>query len=117
MSKIISLEQAAKLIKDHDIVATTASSGLAGLPEELIVGIGNRYKEEESPKNITFINGSGIGLNSEGRGMDHIAHEGLVKRVISGHIGFSHRCQDLLRKERWKDTFIRKGLSPSFGGQ
>ena len=46
MSKIISLEQAAKLIKDHDIVATTASSGLAGLPEELIVGIGNRYKEE-----------------------------------------------------------------------
>ena len=40
MSKIISLEQAAKLIKDHDMVATTASSGLAGLPEELIVGIG-----------------------------------------------------------------------------
>ena len=91
MSKIISLEQAAKLIKDHDIVATTASSGLAGLPGELIVGIGNRYKEEESPKNITFINGSGIGLNSEGRGMDHIAHEGLVKRVISGHIGLSDR--------------------------
>ena len=68
MSKIISLEQAAKLIKDQDVVATTASSGLAGLPEELIVGIGNRFKEEGSPKNITFINGSGIGLTRKEEG-------------------------------------------------
>lgn len=110
MSKIISLEQAAKLIKDHDVVATTASSGLAGLPEELIVGIGDRFKEEGSPKNITFINGSGIGLNSEGRGMDHIAHEGLVKRVISGHIGFSHRMSRFIAEGKVEGYLYPQGV-------
>lgn len=110
MSKVISLEQAAKLIKDHDAVAVTASSGLAGLPEELIVGIGNRFKEEGSPKNITFINGSGIGINSEGRGMDHLAYEGLVKRVISGHAGFSHRMSSFIAEGKVEGYLFPQGV-------
>jgi len=110
MSKIISLEQAAALIKDNDVVATTASSGLAGLPEELIVGIGNRFKKEEHPRNITFINGSGIGINSEGRGMDHLAYEGLVKRVISGHIGFSHRMSRFIAEEKVEGYLYPQGV-------
>ncbi|WP_071394740.1 acyl CoA:acetate/3-ketoacid CoA transferase [Bacillus tuaregi] len=110
MSKKISLEQATKLINDGDIVATTASSGLAGLPEELIVGIGERYKAEGSPKNITFVNGSGIGINSEGRGMDHIAHEGLVKRVISGHAGFSHRMSRFISEGKVEGYLFPQGV-------
>lgn len=110
MSKIISLEEAAKLVKDGDVVATTASSGLAGLPEELIVGIGNRFKEEGKPRNITFINGSGIGINSEGRGMDHLAHEGLVKRVISGHAGFSHRMSRFIAEGKVEGYLFPQGV-------
>lgn len=110
MSKVISLEQSAKLIKDHDVVAVTASSGLAGLPEELIVGIGNRFKEEGNPRNITFINGSGIGINSEGRGMDHLAHEGLVKRVISGHAGFSHRMSSFIAEGKVEGYLFPQGV-------
>lgn len=91
MSKIISAAEAAKLIKDNDAVVTSASSGLAGLPEEILVAIGNRYKEENHPQQITFIHSSGIGKNTEGTGADHLAHKGLVKRIISGHPGFSHR--------------------------
>ena len=70
----------------------------------------NRYKEEESPKNITFINGSGIGINSEGRGMDHIAHEGLVKRVISGHIGFSHRMSRFIAEGKVEGYLYPQGV-------
>ena len=117
MSKIISLEEAAKLIKDNDFVATTATSGLAGLPEELLVSIGERYKKEQSPKNITFMNGSGIGINTEGRGMDHIAQEGLIKRVISGHAGFSHGMSRLIVEDKIEGYFFRKESSLSFGGQ
>lgn len=110
MSKIISVEEAAKLIKDNDFVATTATSGLAGLPEELLVSIGERYKKEQSPKNITFMNGSGIGINKEGRGMDHIAQEGLIKRVISGHAGFSHGMSRLIVEDKIEGYFFPQGV-------
>ena len=110
MSKIISVEEAAKLIKDNDFVATTATSGLAGLPEELLVSIGERYKKEQSPKNITFMNGSGIGINTEGRGMDHIAQEGLIKRVISGHAGFSHGMSRLIVEDKIEGYFFPQGV-------
>ncbi|WP_338448349.1 malonate decarboxylase subunit alpha [Niallia oryzisoli] len=110
MSKIISAEEAAKLIKDNDFVATTGTSGLAGLPEELLVSIGARYEKKQSPKNITFMNGSGIGINTEGRGMDHIAYEGLVKRVISGHAGFSHRMSRLITEDKIEGYFFPQGV-------
>lgn len=91
MNKIISAKQAAQLIKDRAVIGTSASSGLAGLPEELLIAIRDRFLEEKHPKDITFIHSSGIGNNSEGRGADLLAYEGLTKRIISGHPGFSHR--------------------------
>ena len=110
MSKIITAEEAAKLIKDNDFVATTGTSGLAGLPEELIASIGERYEKEQSPKNITFMNGSGIGINTEGRGMDYLAQEGLIKRVISGHAGFSHRMSRLIVENKIEGYFFPQGV-------
>lgn len=110
MSKVISAEQAAKLIQDNDVVGTSATSGLAGLPEEILVAIENRYKEENHPKDITFIHSSGIGLNSEGRGMDRLAHEGLTKRVISGHSGFSHRMVRYITEEKVEAYLLPQGV-------
>lgn len=88
MAKIISAVEAANLIKDEDFVAST-TNGLGGLPEEIIAAIGNRFLEEGHPKNITFAHSSGIGNGTEGRGSDHLAYEGLTKRLISGHTGNS----------------------------
>ena len=50
MSKIISVEEAAKLIKDNDFVATTGTSGLAGLPEELIAVLEKDIKKNKVQK-------------------------------------------------------------------
>lgn len=110
MSKIISVAEAAKLIKDNDAVATSASSGLAGLPEELLVAIGKRFEEEQHPKDITFIHSSGIGNNSEGRGADHIAYEGLVKRIISGHPGHSHRMARFIKEGKVEAYLLPQGV-------
>lgn len=110
MSKIISASEAAQLINDNDAVVTSASSGLAGLPEEILVAIGERYKKEQHPKNITFIHSSGIGNNTEGRGADHIAHEGLVKRIISGHPGFSHRMARFIAEGKVEAYLLPQGV-------
>lgn len=87
-NKVISYKEAAKLIKDGATVATT-TFGLGGLSEQMLVGIEERYAEEQHPKDITFVNSSGIGNNQPGNGLDHLVAEGLVKRLISGHIGSS----------------------------
>lgn len=90
MSKIISAAEAAKLIEDNAFIGST-TMGFGGLPEELLAAVKNRFIEEGHPKSITFAHSCGIGNGTEGRGADHLAEEGLTKRIISGHIGTSPR--------------------------
>ena len=110
MSKIISAKEAALLIEDEATIGTSASSGLAGLPEELLIAIRDRYLKEKHPKNITFIHSSGIGNNTEGRGADHLAYEGLIKRMISGHPGFSHRMARFISEGKVEAYLFPQGV-------
>ena len=56
------------------------------------------------------MNGSGIGINTEGRGMDYLAQEGLIKRVISGHAGFSHRMSRMIVEDKIEGYFFPQGV-------
>src|SRR5271165_878790 len=84
MSKVISAEQAASLIKDG---ATLGYSALlmAGWPEELGIAIEKRFLESGHPSGLTVASGSGAG-DWKTRGMQHFAHSGLVRRWIGGFI-------------------------------
>jgi propionate CoA-transferase len=86
--EIISYREAANLVDDGDTLATL-TFGLGGLPEHLLVGVKERYEEEQHPKDITFMWSCGIGNNSPGRGADHLLADGLMKRIIGGHVGSS----------------------------
>jgi propionate CoA-transferase len=83
--KIISTPEAAKLIHDQDVVFL-AGFGQAGFPDEVCMGIEQSFLETGSPKNLTIYHGAGIG-NCKDRGIGHLAHEGLLKRLIGGHFG------------------------------
>lgn len=87
-SKVISYLEAAELVNDGDLLAT-ATFGLGGLPEQLLVGVKERYEKEQHPKDITFMWSCGIGNNTPGRGADHLLADGLLKRIIAGHVGSS----------------------------
>src|SRR5699024_3634114 len=52
---------------------------------------------------------SGIGNNTEGRGADHIAYEGLTKRIISGHPGFSHRMAKFISEGKVEAYLFPQG--------
>ncbi|MCI1820824.1 MAG: 3-oxoacid CoA-transferase [Megasphaera sp.] len=82
---IITSEQAADLIKDNDFV--TVNGFLASVqPEALTSALETRFLQTGSPKDLTLYYCAGQG-NSDGRGGEHFAHEGLLKRVILGHWG------------------------------
>jgi len=87
MSKVISADQAAALIKDGDTVGAAAIL-MAGWPEELAIAMEKRFLETSHPAGITLVHSSGIG-DWKTRGTQHFAHPGMVKRWIGGHTGIS----------------------------
>ena len=91
--KIISADEAVKLIKNGATVATGGFVGI-GVPEEVIASVGKNFLANGSPNGLTLIYAAGQGDSKE-RGLNHFGHKGLVKRVIGGHWGLVPKLQKL----------------------
>lgn len=83
MSKLVSLAEAASRIRD-DAVITVSSSSALGCPDRMLQAIGERFRATGHPRNITTIHPIAAGDMYGVKGMDHIAQEGLLARVIAG---------------------------------
>ncbi|NFS84123.1 3-oxoacid CoA-transferase, partial [Clostridium botulinum] len=81
--KVLTGEEAVKLINDEDVLATGGFVGSCA-PETLNKSLEKRFLETGHPKNITLVHAAGQG-DGKGKGSDHYAHEGMLKRVIAGH--------------------------------
>jgi propionate CoA-transferase len=82
-NKVVSADEALAIVRDGDTVAVSGFVG-SGTPEELIAALERRFMESASPKNLTLVFAAAPG-DGKDRGLNRLAHEGLVKRAIGGH--------------------------------
>jgi len=83
MDKLISAEQAARLVRDEDVVSVSSSSGL-GCPDRMLAALGGRFLSEGSPRDLTLLHPIAAGDMYGIRGIDHLAHAGMLKKVLAG---------------------------------
>lgn len=83
MSKIVQAEEAVSEIPNG---ATVASAGVIGwvTPDKILAALGRRFEETAAPRDLTFYFPCGTGDAMGIKGMDHVAREGLMKRIVSG---------------------------------
>jgi propionate CoA-transferase len=106
--KIVSAAEAVRVIRDGDTVALDGFMG-GGAPDELIIALAQRFQELVEPKNLTLVYASGIGDGKE-KGVNRLAHEGLVKRVIAGHWGLTPKLQKLALDEKIEAYNLPQGV-------
>jgi propionate CoA-transferase len=91
--KIVSAEAAVAIIQDNDVLATTGYGG-NGVPEQLLVALEQRFIETGTPCNLTLVHSTGQGDMQE-KGLNRLAHRGLIGRIIGGYYGLSPKLAQL----------------------
>ena len=92
--KIVSAEAAVAIIQDGDVLATTGYGG-NGTPEQLLVALEKRFVETGAPSNLTLVHSTGQGDARE-KGLNHLAHQRLLKRVIGGYYGLAPKVAQMV---------------------
>ena len=106
--KIVSADEAVRVIRNGDTVALDGVVG-GGAPDELIIALEKRFLETGEPRGLTLLYASGIG-DGKDKGVNRIAHEGLLKRVVAGHWALTPKMQKLAIGEKIEAYNLPQGV-------
>jgi propionate CoA-transferase len=97
-NKIVSAADAAAVVRSGDLIATSGFVGI-GTPDALLAALADRFVQTSQPRNLSLLFAAGQGDGGE-RGLNRLAHDGLVGRVIGGHWGLIPKLGRLALEDR-----------------
>ncbi len=97
-NKVITADAAIALIRDGDTVSCSGFVGI-GTPEALIGALEQRFTQTAAPAHLTLVFAAAPG-DGKDRGLNRLAHEGLIKRAIGGHWSLLPRLAALAMDNR-----------------
>ncbi|WP_222869436.1 Caffeate CoA-transferase [Roseobacter fucihabitans] len=108
MGKRVSAAEAAALIKDGDTLTTSGFVGI-GVPDELLAAVEARFIETGHPRGLSLVFAAGQGDGKE-RGLNRLGHDGLLKRVVGGHLGLIPRVATLATEGKIEGWNLPQGV-------
>lgn len=89
--------EAAAMIQDDAVVATVGMT-LISASETILKAIEERFLTTGHPNNLTLVHS--CGQSDRDRGIQHFAHEYMLKRIIGGHWGLQPKMMELIARNK-----------------
>lgn len=99
MTKVVTPAEAVARIPDGAVVTVSSSSAL-GCPDLVLKALGERFEAERRPRDLTTLHPIAAGDMYGVKGMDYIARDGLLARVLAG--SYPSGPSSLPMPEIWK---------------
>ena len=108
LKKVIPVDDAVSVLQDGDVLATSGYGG-HGMPEQLLVALEKRFVDTGAPKGLTLMHATGQG-DAKDKGLNLLAHEGLLHRVIGGYYGLTPKIAQLIQDNKVQAWNLPEGV-------
>lgn len=108
LKKIIEADDAVAVIHSGDTIASSGYAG-SGTPDQLFFSLEQRFLASGAPRDLTLVFSTGQG-DMKDKGLNRLAHEGLVRRVIGGYFGLSPKLERLIVDNRIEAYNLPEGV-------
>ena len=107
-SKIVTADQAIALIQNGDTLTATGFAQ-TGFAEALLSALERRFLATGEPRNLTVFAAAGQG-DGKDLGLNHLGHEGLLRRVVAGIWGRMPKVQELALQNKIQGYNLPQGI-------